>query len=226
MAIQIQGNGGTVAEVDGTTFRAQRVTSRPIDHGALGHYKLSTVTGAMAAGAATRTIFYLRWTDASRLCVITKLSIDGLIATTAFAAGQILVRAWVARAFTAENGTPGGTALTLTGHNAKQRTGMGSALMGVARVATTAGLADGTWALDSNSIGLINTHSSGGVGSATPIIGSIYLPKFELLNPDGGDGEHPLVLAQNEGLIVQVTVPATGVWTAGVSTRWAEVAAY
>ena len=36
MPIQIQGNGGTVAEVDGTNFRALRVNNRPVDYGALG----------------------------------------------------------------------------------------------------------------------------------------------------------------------------------------------
>ena len=35
MAIQIQGNGGAIAEVDGTGFRALRTTARPFDHGAL-----------------------------------------------------------------------------------------------------------------------------------------------------------------------------------------------
>ena len=42
MAIQIQGNGGSVAEVDGTGFRAMRVSPRPVDAGSLGHYRLST----------------------------------------------------------------------------------------------------------------------------------------------------------------------------------------
>ena len=31
MALQVQGNGGVVAEVDGTTFRAQRFTPRPAE---------------------------------------------------------------------------------------------------------------------------------------------------------------------------------------------------
>ena len=52
MAIQLQGNGGTVADVDGTNYRALRTTLRPIDYGALGSYRLSLLSGTMAAGLA------------------------------------------------------------------------------------------------------------------------------------------------------------------------------
>ncbi len=37
MAIQTQGNGGTVMEVGGTTFRAAHVHTKPLEYGALGH---------------------------------------------------------------------------------------------------------------------------------------------------------------------------------------------
>jgi hypothetical protein len=201
------------------------VELRSSSYGALGNYAIAETTGAIAAGAAADSaIFYARNTHASNLFVLQELSIDGLYATTAFAAGGIAIEAFIARGFTAENGTPGGTALTITGNNQNLRTSMGAISLGVIRIASTAALAAPTWTLDAHPIGRIHTHSSGGVGSATPIIGSIYLPKTELFK--AGPGEHPVVLAQNEGIAILATVPGTGVWLAGIRMKWAEVTAY
>lgn len=225
MGIQVIGNGGTVAEVDGAGFRAIRTTPRPTEFGALGHYKASVVTGSMTAGLASNSeIFQFRWTDATRLAVITKVALDGLIATTAFAAGQILFTSTVARSFSGA-GT-GGNTLSLTGNNQKMRTSMGSSLLGELRYASTSALGAGTKTLDAGFVGQINSHSSAGTGAATPIIGNQYLPSLDLFTPDPGAGEHPLVLAQNEGLVIRATVPGTGVWILGMTIRWAEVAAF
>src|SRR6266545_506771 len=88
MAIQIQGNGGTVLEVDGSTFRAARVVARPIDHGALGHYKYGGFTGILpAALGANSEIFQFRWADTTRIALITKVKISACVSTTFFAAG-------------------------------------------------------------------------------------------------------------------------------------------
>ena len=103
---------------------------------------------------------------------------------------------------------------------------MGTSLMGEIRVVTTAALGAGTKTLDTQEIGRITTHSSGGTGSATPIIGSIFLPIYDLFEQDAADGEHPVVLAQNEGLVVRCTVPGTGIWNIGFTFKWAEVSAY
>jgi hypothetical protein len=92
------------------------------------------------------------------------------------------------------------------------------------RVATTAALTAGTKVLDTYDMGWIETHSSGGVGSATPIIGSIYLPTLRLF--DAGAGEHPLVLTANEGFVIRATVPATGVWNLGIEVSWSEPELY
>lgn len=225
MAIQIQGNGGTIAEVDGSSFRALRTANRPLDVGALGHYQVAVQTGAIAAGmSANGELLHFRWTDSTRLAVIHKITINGMRATTAFAVGVIDIKVSIARAWTAD-GT-GGTLLTMTGNNQKMRTSMGSSLVGTIRIATTAALGAGTKTLDTQDIGLITTHSSGGVGSATPIIGSIYIPVYDIFEQDVADLEHPVVLAQNEGLVVRATVPGTGVWNLGVMCKWSEVAAF
>lgn len=190
-----------------------------------GQYAIAVETGAMAAGAATREILHFRWTDTDHFAAITEIGVTGMLATTAFSAGTITIKATVARGWTAD-GT-GGTALEFGGDsnidNAALRTNMSDSLVGDYRIATTASLGAGTKVLEANDIGQIVTHSSGGVGSATPIIGSIYLPTLTLFKPDISNGQYPLVLAADEGFVIQVTVPATGVWSLGTVVRWAEV---
>ena len=74
MGIQLIGNGGIVADVDGTVFRALRVINKPIDYSTLGIYGFSVVTGTLAAAlAANAVVMSARWSDATRLGVIIKL---------------------------------------------------------------------------------------------------------------------------------------------------------
>lgn len=218
MAIQLQGNAGTVAEVDGTNYRAVRTTLRPIDYGSFGGYRLAQLSGTMAAGlAANSEIFQFRWADATRLCIVTSVIFDGLSGSaTAFTAGFGKVDMLVARSWTADGS--GGTAATITGNNAKQRSSMGTTLLGAARVASTAALTAGTKTLDTQAIGQYST-TFGTVANVQAI------PQFDLFHMDPG-GESPLILAQNEGFVVRATVPATGTWQFGVTVCWTEVSAY
>lgn len=218
MAIQLQGNGGTVADVDGTNYRALRATLRPIDHGALGSYRLSLLSGTMAAGlAANSEVFQFRWSDASRLCVVTSVLWDGLSGSaTAFTAGFGKVDMVTARSWTADGS--GGTAATITGNNQKNRTSMGTTLLGAARIASTAALTAGTKTLDAQAIG----QYSAAIGTTTS---AQWMPQFDLFHADPG-GESPLILAQNEGFVVRATVPATGTWQFGVTVCWTELTAY
>lgn len=218
MAIQLQGNAGTVAEVDGSNYRALRSTLRPIDYGGFGSYRLSQLSGTMAAGlAANAEIFQFRWSDATRLCVVTSVIFDGLSGSaTAFAAGFGKVDMLVARSWTADGS--GGNAAVITGNNAKQRTSMGTTLLGAARVSATGALTAGTKTLDSQAIG----QYSAAFGTGTSVQ---WIPQFDLFHADPG-GESPLVLLQNEGFVVRASVPATGTWQFGVTVCWTEVSAY
>ena len=215
MPIQLQGNGGAVAEVDGTGFRAVRMTPRPVDVGALGAYQLAMVTGTMAAAlAAGSEIFQFRYAGANT-CVVHKVILDGVGSVAAFAAGVATFRGITARAYTA-NGS-GGTAATLTGNNGKQRTAHATTGVGDFRIASTAALTTGTRTLDAQAFGQV-------VGSFPATAGAM-IDEGVILDTYGGN-QHPLVLAQNEGFVIQATVPATGTWTAGVTVAWSEVASY
>ena len=223
MAIQFQGNGGVVAEVDGTSFRAQRATLRPLDHGSLGHYSLGVGSGILpAALGANSEIFQFRWADATRLCVINRVTISAIVSTTMFAAGvpvQIdLVKA-TAWSVAGTLGTAISPAALL-----KKRTSMGSSLIasGDIRIATTAALGVGTKTLEGNALALL--MAPGPITGA--LNGQIIAPGTPLLNTVPGE-DHPLVLAQNEGFVIRsVAVPITGTWMATVQVDWTEVAAF
>lgn len=218
MAIQLQGNGGTVAEVDGTNYRAMRTTLRPLDYGTLGSYRVSGLSGTMAAGlAANSEVFQFRWVDATRLCVVTSVLWDGLSGSaTAFTAGFAKVDMLVARSWTADGS--GGTTLTLAGNNQKMRSSMNTTLIGGSRIASTAALTAGTKTLDAQAIG----QYSAAIGTGTSVQ---HMPQFDLFHADPG-GESPLILSQNEGFVVRATVPATGTWQFGVTVCWTELTAY
>jgi hypothetical protein len=191
-------------------------------HGFLSQYKYSGVTGDIGAGAgADSEIFQFRNPDITgKLILIHKIEFNGMRASTAFAVGAIDIKTTIARGWTA-NGT-GGTALSFASNTNKMRTALADSIA-VGRIATTAALGAGTKNLDAQNSGNIITHSSAGVGAATPIIGSIYLPKTTLFEADSQKGESPIILAQDEGIVIRATVPATGVWNAGIAITWTEV---
>lgn len=198
----------------------------PAVYGAAGHYAVATATGAIAAGMATNgQLLHFRWTSTTQFALINEVLVTGMRATTAFAAGTINMEMVVARAYTAVGS--GGTAIEFGGDsnvdNAALRTNMADSAVNDLRIASTAALTAGTQALEANAIGQIITHSSGGVGSATPIIGSLYLPHNVLFKADASSGLYPLVLTKDEGFVIRATVPATGVWNAGFLVRWAEI---
>lgn len=224
MAIQVQGFGGTVAEVDGTTFRAQRVVARPIDHGSLGAYRYGGFTGILpAALAANSEIFQFRWTHATNLAVLRKVRFSASVSTTFFAAGVPLAIDLVKVTGWTGQGT-GGTGVTPAAL-LKRRTSMGSTLVaaGDIRIATTAALGAGTKTLEGAAMA---TMLAAGPITAS-LNGTIFAPGTILFEAEVGDGEHPLVLAQNEGFVIRsVAVPGTGTWQAAIGLDWAEVTQY
>lgn len=222
MAIQVQGNGGTVAEVDGTTYRALRSTIRPPEYGSLGHYMMSTATGTIGAGMAGNSeIFQLRWTDATRLCAIYEITLEGMYQITGFTAGAAEFNTAVVRNWSVA-GTGGSSVFAAASANSsKMRTTMGTTLFqtsGEMRIATTAALGAGTKVPDSTRVG----------GYQKMIPAAANTQVFDLVQLFHADpsGDHPIVLTQNEGIIIRATVPATGTWVVGVKIQWAELAAY
>jgi hypothetical protein len=220
MAIQFQGNGGVVAEVDGTGFRAVRVTPRPIEYGTLGHYRFARVIPLLVTQAANGSLLSFRWGDATRLAVIGKLKLSVLQTAAATATITPRFQAFIARSFTASD--TAGTALTLTGNSFKKRTSMGTTLVtDIRHSAVAAGLTVGTRTLDADPILDLSAPQIITTSGTTLYTGE--------LDFGAGDGNHPVVLAQNEGIVIRG--PTTAFGAAGtadlvVEMSWAEVAAY
>lgn len=217
MAITIAGNSGVVAEVSGTGFRALRSETRPLDPGALGAYRKSLLSGTMAAGlAANAEVFQFWWSDATRLCAVQRVFLDGLSGSaTAFTAGFGKIDMVPARSWTADGS--GGTAGVISGNNGKLRTSFGATLLGSVRISSTAALTAGTKTLDTNPIGQFSMTF--GTAVSAQYAGQTIM--FE-----AWDNMHPLILGANEGFVLRATVPATGTWQFGVTVHWTEVTEY
>lgn len=203
------------------------VNVRPFAYGALGHYRAAFGTGTMAAGiAANSQILQFRYTGAN-LAVIYDVTLDEFRSLgTAFAAGNWLFSLTRITGWTID-GT-GGTVITPL----KMRSSMGNAVA-TTRFATTAALGAGTSTLDATSMrdirGIIGTaanqiQTAPFQTTATAVLGRAPSIPFILIGVS--TGEHPLVLATNEGFALRVTVPATGTWQAVMNVKWAEVATF
>ena len=194
---KLLGAGGVnQMEVDGG-FKAARVSLRPPE--ILGWYALGAQSGLLTGAVANSAVFSFRNISANPIMV--RRVGAGFIATTAFTAAQrVDLGLQVARAFTASD--TGGTAIALTGNNAKVRTSLATLTSVDARIASTAALTAGTKTLDTNHLAQIGAWV-GAVG------GGIAPAANNLLSHDPGD--HPLVLAQNEGFnIMNLTAMGAG----------------
>jgi len=204
---------------DQNPYDFPRVIHRPIDIGSLGSYNFQAITGTMAAGlSAGSPIFSFRWGNASNLCLLKRIRISMNSLGTGFTAGVGRFEAFFARSFSASDS--GGTAVTLTTNQAKRRTSFGTSLVTDCRISSTATLTAGTRTLDT--LPFVGVTFGVGTGTNTVMLATVdlWVPGLE------GGADWPLVFAQNEGLVIQATVPATGTWNAQVGLFWDEVGAY
>jgi hypothetical protein len=217
MSSQIAGNSNVVAEVDANT-RALHVTVRPEDVGSNGAYSIGQSNGAtqMAAGlAANAPILSLRWTHASKILLVKRVQLSMGAGATAFAAGVAQFHLFVARSFTVVDS--GGTSILPSGNQNKLRTSYATTNLQDLRISATATLTAGTRTLDANPIASI-------VQGVPAVAGQQILAPYPLF--EARPGEMPIQLVTNEGLVLQATVPATGVWFFGIKLDLAEVDTY
>lgn len=83
MFIEVIGNGGVIAAVDGSTMRSLVVTRRPIDYGSYGCYKFSLTVPIAASQVANSELFSFRWSNTVGVkCILDSISLS-LIQTAA-----------------------------------------------------------------------------------------------------------------------------------------------
>lgn len=212
MAIQLQGNAGTVAETEINT-RASRITVRPLDIGALGSYSVQASSGTIAAGlAAASPVYAFRYTAANQ-ALIRAVHI-AISCTTGFTAGLGFVDLVAARSYTVSDGTGSTQTLYTQANSNKRRTSFASTTADI-RISTTAAISGGTRTLDANALF--------GTRFVVPTTANFsVLPVYDLMTMVWVS-QWPLVLVQNEGFLIRATVPATGVWVLDVVTEWSEI---
>jgi len=217
----IEGVVGGLVESGAASALPMHVLAKPQAYGTLGHYRWGALSGLIpAALAANSEILQFRWSDATRLCIINSIKISAAVSTTFFAAGVPLqISLTKATAWTAvgTGGTRPAVAATL-----KKRSSMGSSLLGAndIGVATTAALGAGTKTLEATPMGVM--VAAGPITAS--LNGAIILPGTPLWDSNSADGEHPLLLVQNEGFAIRsIAVPATGTWMFAINIDWAEV---
>jgi hypothetical protein len=227
MAVIEGGVSGALAGVGAEASVPVHVVGKPVPYGTLGHYRISVVTGTLAAAlAASAQVFQFKWTDATRFAIITKIR-TRFLPLTPFTAATLTDHtsfdAFFVRSYAAGGG---GTTLTLTGNNAKLRTNMGTSLATI-NVSTTAALTAAT-TLDAHPF----CQSLRKGNRVNPAAGT-----EETIQPETGSlefwadvaaGESPIVLAQNEGVVIRnrTVWPAAGTGILMIECAWAEVTAY
>lgn len=171
--------------------------------------KSATMAAALAANAP---ILAFQWTSGTLVGVVRRVKLAAWSLDTGFAAGIATFDMYVARAFTAID--TGGVTSTLTGNNAKLRTAMSTASAVIVH-SSTATLTAGTRTLDAAPV------ESWNAAAPTTAYAPLANPPVKLF--EKLPGEHPLVLAQDEGFVIQASVPATGDWAFAASIEWDEL---
>lgn len=195
-------------------FNKALATPYPVDYGVYGIFHTTVKSGAVAAGlSAGAPIIAFRNSSALINALVRRIKLRAWSTGTGFAAGLITFEMYVARSFTVMD--TGGAPVTLTAPQAKLATAMGVPLCAI-QAGSTAGLTAGTRTLDTLPIEAKNF----GANTATYTLQNPPdgLPLFEKLG-----AEHPLLLASNEGFVIQATVPATGTWAWSAAIEWDEV---
>lgn len=215
MAVIESPDGLSVMGVD-PKFDAARVSLRPAE--VTGWVSIGAKSGLVTGLAAGGAVFSLRNLSAN-LLMVRRVGI-GFTCTTGFTAAQALD--WgliVARNFTTSD--TGGTAISLVANNAKHRTSLDTFTSVDCRISTTAVLGAGTKTLDTNTLSVVNAYAL-----ATTAGNILPATQDNLLQHAAGD--HPLILAQNEGINIQnlTLMGAGGVGFVYVNLEVAEATAY
>jgi hypothetical protein len=222
MAIQVQGNSGVVAEVGGTTFRALHVHVKPLEYGALGHYRTAIKLTMAISQAANSRLFEVRDTHATNLLVLTRARVQvmpsGTI-TTQYAGEIGLFRCTGFSAVDTTNTvTPTASVKRTTGMVAYP--GTSAAVRHNTVAGAAAGMTGGTLTKDGNELGNL-MFSAVTMAAAT-------LPAVQELMDDM-NGTHPLVVQQNEGWEFENVVAGSATANAvqvTIDCAWADVTAF
>lgn len=197
MAVIEGGTTGSLQEVGLAAAVPAHITTKPIPHGALGHYRVAVRVGLIAAQAANSRLFELR-NSATNNIIITKLILKWLQTAAHTAAILDSLDIFRLTGFTAVD-----TVNTVTPTPSVKRTaGMaaspgGAAIRHVTVAGAAAGMTGGTLTKDATAFAQVNQFFL----AAVPTAGTVSPIYAEIIDPN--TLVHPFVFAQNEGFEIE-----------------------
>lgn len=231
--VQIVGGGANepyITQID-PTFLAQRTSLKPLEFnptGGLlgGHHSICVnFSNTAAKPAAASDVFSLRWSDTTWLFVLLKLTLT-VSTTTTYTASLIQDAAlYKATGFTVA--ASAGTQVTaVLGSNQRMRMTMSPTKIttsgsGLLWISSGDLLTAGTRVIDSYPLGYMSWLN--------PITTVNAPSRYDLFDCSGNGHKHPIVLAANEGLVVQTPIgnaQAAGVSKWAFTMDWAEVTSF
>lgn len=222
MAIQVSGFGGTVADIGGTTFRALHTHVKPLEYGALGHYRTAIKLTMATSQNANSRLYEVRNTHATNLLVLTRLFMQAGAGGTINASYMGEWGLWRLTGFSAVDSsntvTPTSSVKRTTGMAAYP--GTSAAIRHVTASGVAGGMTGGTLTKDGNTLAtMISPIITVAAGT-----GAQFREMAEDMN-----GTHPLVCVQNEGWLIENIVAGSGtnnVVHVMIDCAWADVTAY
>lgn len=207
-----------LAEVEANT-RAILTRRGANDCGKGGQYVQWSRTGTIGGVSWTTPnglLFSFRWTHASKVALIHTIRGSLSNVGTAATAGAGNIQLFVARSFTVSDSAGGGN-LTPQSVNGRMRPDNGNSAVADWRLAQGGALTAGTRTVDTNPLASVafGVHASASVN---------YFDTIDIWKQR--PGEHPIVLAANEGIILTMTFPASGNFDFSLYTRWDEDDSY
>jgi hypothetical protein len=216
------GASGQIAEVGVAAAQALHVQTKPIPHGALGHYRVNHRCAIVNNQAANSRLFEFRNNHASNLLIPTRLLIKWIQTGAHTAAIEDSLDVFKVTGFTVLD-----TTNTVTPTVSIKRAGMAAApgsadVRGVTVAGNSAGMTGGNLTKDGGSIGQLPQW----LLATLPTASTVALLLSDLF--DDVNGTHPFVFAQNEGFIIEnrVLLGAAAASSVYIDLSWAEVTAY
>lgn len=219
MALQIQGNNGTLIEVGGPAFRAGHVHLKPLEYGALGHYRMAVDVLLLPSQAANSRLFEIRNSHVSNLLIPTRLTarvmpIGGVATPYLFELGCFRCTSF------SDVDTASATAAIPAPMKSSMAGSPGSAQV---RYLQAAGHASGMTGGTMTKATLPWASLMAWMASVSSTTQPVTMDWFR--HPD----EHPPILTQDQGLIIEniKAGPATqNAVLVQIELAWAEVTAY
>lgn len=222
MSVQILGTNATNKwKVDPQT--SGQITPYHPDITGNGAYRIAAASGlitGIAAGTATAGhIFAARWNNVSKLALVTYFRARWSTIAGFTAAQEVGLDLYIARSYTASH--TGGTALTLTGNNAKKRSSQATTNFADMRISATGALTNVATTLDAQPIAY---------GCVSELATGATIPKlsFDIIYELDDTSMHPIVLSQDTGLVLRNTIlmGAGGTARVSIEMEWMEVDSY